>query len=108
MFKRQMKDGTAVLLLMRVAVLQNVHGWKLIVSYVGNYVAFCGGWEIMVLSYVSCSCMFIPLQHLRSKETIGVYIYLIYPIVKATGVRYIPLSWQRISHCHGNRTGCIG
>ena len=29
----------------------------------------------------------------RSKETTGVY--MIYPIVMATGVRYIPSSWQR-------------
>ena len=56
MFKCQMKDGTAVLLLMRVAVLQNVHGWKLIVSYVCSCVAFCEGWGIMVLSYHAAVC----------------------------------------------------
>ena len=39
MFKYQMKDGTAVLLLMRVAVPQNVHGWKLKVSYVAKQLA---------------------------------------------------------------------
>ncbi len=31
-FNRQMKDGTAALLLMRVGIQQNVNGWKLTVS----------------------------------------------------------------------------
>ena len=37
-------------------------------------------------------------------------IYLIYPVVMATGVRYIPSSWQQdsdISHCCGNMAGYI-
>ena len=37
-------------------------------------------------------------------------IYLIYPVVMATGVRYILSSWQResyMSHCCGNMPGYI-